>query len=78
MIGRAYLWGLAANGQAGVENVLDVLSGGRFTFGVGVFGAFQYLGLFLQTALGEGADEYIMKPFDRDIIEAKFHEVGLI
>jgi len=25
MIGRAYLWGLAANGQTGVENVLDVL-----------------------------------------------------
>jgi len=25
MIGRAYLWGLAANGQAGVENVLDVM-----------------------------------------------------
>jgi heme/flavin dehydrogenase (mycofactocin system) len=28
MIGRAYLWGLAANGQAGVENVLDILQGG--------------------------------------------------
>lgn len=28
MIGRAYLWGLAANGQAGVENVLDLLGGG--------------------------------------------------
>jgi heme/flavin dehydrogenase (mycofactocin system) len=28
MIGRAYLWGLAANGQAGVENVLDLLRGG--------------------------------------------------
>lgn len=28
MIGRAYLWGLAANGQAGVENVLDILSSG--------------------------------------------------
>jgi heme/flavin dehydrogenase (mycofactocin system) len=28
MIGRAYLWGLAANGQAGVENVLDILRGG--------------------------------------------------
>jgi L-lactate dehydrogenase (cytochrome)/glycolate oxidase len=28
MIGRAYLWGLAVNGQAGVENVLDVLRGG--------------------------------------------------
>ena len=28
MIGRAYLWGLAAAGQGGVENVLDVLRGG--------------------------------------------------
>jgi pre-mycofactocin synthase len=28
MIGRAYLWGLAANGQAGVENVLDLLHAG--------------------------------------------------
>lgn len=28
MIGRAYLWGLAAGGQAGVENVLDIMRGG--------------------------------------------------
>jgi pre-mycofactocin synthase len=28
MIGRAYLWGLAANGQAGVENVLDIMRNG--------------------------------------------------
>ncbi|MGO2112622.1 MAG: pre-mycofactocin synthase MftD [Pseudoclavibacter sp.] len=28
MIGRAYLWGLAANGQGGVENVLDILRSG--------------------------------------------------
>jgi pre-mycofactocin synthase len=28
LIGRAYLWGLAANGQAGVENVLDLLRSG--------------------------------------------------
>jgi isopentenyl diphosphate isomerase/L-lactate dehydrogenase-like FMN-dependent dehydrogenase len=28
MIGRAYLWGLAANGQPGVENVLDLLRSG--------------------------------------------------
>ena len=28
MIGRAYLWGLAVNGQPGVENVLDILRGG--------------------------------------------------
>ena len=26
----------------------------------------------------EGAADVIMKPFDREIIEAKFHEVGLI
>ena len=28
MIGRAYLWGLGANGQAGVENVLDLMRSG--------------------------------------------------
>ena len=28
MIGRAYLWGLAADGQAGVENVLDIMRTG--------------------------------------------------
>jgi pre-mycofactocin synthase len=28
LIGRAYLWGLAVGGQAGVENVLDVLRNG--------------------------------------------------
>jgi heme/flavin dehydrogenase (mycofactocin system) len=28
LIGRAYLWGLAANGEAGVGNVLDILRGG--------------------------------------------------
>jgi pre-mycofactocin synthase len=28
LIGRAYLWGLAANGQAGVENVLDIFRNG--------------------------------------------------
>ncbi|MDB5548576.1 MAG: response regulator receiver domain protein [Tardiphaga sp.] len=29
-------------------------------------------------ALEAGADEYIMKPFDKDIVAAKFREVGLI
>ena len=28
LIGRAYLWGLGANGQAGVENVLDLMRSG--------------------------------------------------
>jgi len=29
-------------------------------------------------AISAGANEYIMKPFDREIITAKFQEVGLI
>ncbi|AVO45711.1 MULTISPECIES: response regulator [Phreatobacter] len=29
-------------------------------------------------AMHAGANEYIMKPFDKDIVEAKFAEVGLI
>ncbi len=29
-------------------------------------------------ALHAGANEYIMKPFDREIVEAKFHEAGLL
>jgi isopentenyl diphosphate isomerase/L-lactate dehydrogenase-like FMN-dependent dehydrogenase len=36
MIGRAYLWGLAANGQAGVENVLDVIRGGMDSAMMGI------------------------------------------
>ena len=32
----------------------------------------------IRQALEEGANEYIMKPFDSDIIQAKFAQVGLI
>src|SRR3546814_17838181 len=32
----------------------------------------------IQVALSAGANEYIMKPFDSDIIETKFQQVGLI
>jgi two-component system chemotaxis response regulator CheY len=32
----------------------------------------------ISRALDGGANEYIMKPFDKDIIAAKFQEVGLI
>jgi L-lactate dehydrogenase (cytochrome) len=28
MIGRAYLWGLAASGEAGVANVLEIMRAG--------------------------------------------------
>ena len=32
----------------------------------------------IMRALAAGADEYVMKPFDRDIIASKFEQVGLI
>ena len=32
----------------------------------------------IQEAISAGANEYIMKPFDSDIIEAKFVQVGLM
>jgi two-component system chemotaxis response regulator CheY len=32
----------------------------------------------ISKALHAGANEYIMKPFDKDIVAAKFQEVGLI
>ena len=32
----------------------------------------------IQIALEHGADEYIMKPFDSDIVREKFKEVGLV
>lgn len=32
----------------------------------------------IQQALSEGANEYIMKPFDSEIIESRFKQVGLL
>jgi two-component system chemotaxis response regulator CheY len=32
----------------------------------------------IQEAISAGANEYIMKPFDSEIIEAKFSQIGLI
>ena len=32
----------------------------------------------IQAAIGAGANEYIMKPFDSEIIQSKFSQVGLI
>jgi two-component system chemotaxis response regulator CheY len=32
----------------------------------------------IASALAAGANEYIMKPFDKDIVAAKFQEVGLV
>jgi two-component system, chemotaxis family, chemotaxis protein CheY len=32
----------------------------------------------IMLALEEGADEYLMKPFDQDIVRSKFEQIGLI
>jgi len=32
----------------------------------------------ISRALRAGTNEYIMKPFDKDIVAAKFEQVGLI
>lgn len=32
----------------------------------------------IQEALAEGANEYIMKPFDSDILRSKFEQVGVV
>lgn len=32
----------------------------------------------IQEALSAGANEYIMKPFDSDIIQTKFQQIGLL
>ncbi|MCW8835617.1 MAG: response regulator [Rhodospirillales bacterium] len=32
----------------------------------------------IQKAIESGADEYIMKPFDSEIVQAKFSQVGLL
>ncbi len=34
--------------------------------------------LKITEALQAGADEYVMKPFDADILESKFYEAGLM
>ena len=59
MIGRAYLWGLAAGGQSGVENVLDILRGG-------IDSALLGLGLASIQELGP-ADLLIPDGFRRDL-----------
>ena len=43
-----------------------------------VFGTTENDLAHIQEALSAGANEYIMKPFDSDIIQTKFAQIGLI
>src|SRR5439155_667802 len=51
MIGRAYLWGLAANGSAGVRNVFDILRGGIDSALLGLWREFDAEVAAIRTAL---------------------------
>jgi two-component system chemotaxis response regulator CheY len=43
-----------------------------------VFCTSENTGARIQEALSAGADEYIMKPFDREIMQSKLVQVGLL
>ena len=51
------------NGWSGVDNAMTDNGDGTWTVTV---------------TMPAGANEYIMKPFDSEIIQAKFEQVGLI
>ncbi|WP_138379766.1 response regulator [Luteithermobacter gelatinilyticus] len=65
-----------------VMNGLDFLKTLRNTAGgdkpVVVFCTTENDMSHISAAISAGADEYIMKPFDREIIESKFSQVGLL
>jgi len=64
--------------MSGIEFLRALRSEERGSHPVVVFCTTENDVAHITEALGAGADEYIMKPFDRGIIEAKFTEVGLI
>ncbi|MCK5424046.1 MAG: response regulator [Emcibacter sp.] len=65
-----------------VMNGLDFLKALRASEGGGepvvVFCTTENDMSHISAAISAGADEYIMKPFDREIIESKFSQVGLL
>ena len=65
-----------------VMNGLDFLRNLRSTAGgdqpIVVFCTTENDMAHIRMAIEAGANEYIMKPFDREIIEAKFAQVGLM
>ena len=62
----------------GIDFLKELRSQGGDEQPVVVFCSTQNDASHIQQAITAGADEYIMKPFDTEIIESKFLQVGLI
>lgn len=62
----------------GLEFLVDLRAQGGIEQPIVVFCTTENDIVHIQKAISAGADEYIMKPFDSDIIESKFSQVGLI
>lgn len=63
------------NGLEFLQNLRKMVGGDKPTV---VFCTTETELSYIQQALEAGANEYIMKPFDSEIVESKFTQVGLI
>ena len=64
--------------MSGIEFLRDLRSLTNVAQPIVVFCTTENDMAHIQEAIGAGANEYIMKPFDSEIIESKFAQVGLI
>ncbi|MGF1609884.1 MAG: PleD family two-component system response regulator [Kiloniellales bacterium] len=64
--------------MSGIEFLRDLRALTDVTQPIVVFCTTENDMAHIQEAIGAGANEYIMKPFDSEIIESKFSQVGLI
>ena len=64
--------------KSGIEFLRDLRDLDGVSQPVVVFCTTENDMVHIQEAMGAGADEYIMKPFDSEIIESKFVQVGLL
>ena len=63
---------------AGVEFLSDLRGGPKGKGPIVVFCASEHDVAQIARAMRAGADGYILKPFNRDIVEAKLQEVGVL
>lgn len=64
--------------QSGIDFLKDLRAAPNGQKPVVIFCTTENEVNFIVTALESGANEYIMKPFDLEIVKTKFKQVGLI